>query len=62
MTRIAFPRAPKAKSLEQQKADFTSEGSPPPGKVNTSTPITPDKSKKKVVTHTPAIVHGIHKR
>jgi hypothetical protein len=28
-----------AKTLAQQNADFTAEGSPPPGKVSTSTPV-----------------------
>jgi len=31
-------------TLKQQKSDFTAEGSPPPGKVSTSTPITPPVS------------------
>lgn len=33
------PPAPPL-TLNQQKADFTAEGSPPPGKVSTSTPTT----------------------
>jgi hypothetical protein len=28
-----------AKTLAEQKSDFTAEGSPPPGKVSTSTPV-----------------------
>ena len=34
------PRPTGAKNLEQQQADFTSEGSPPPGKVATDVPVT----------------------
>ena len=34
---------PKVKSLEQQQSDFTSEGSPPPGKVAASEPAMPDE-------------------
>jgi hypothetical protein len=30
--------APAPKTLTEQKADFTAEGSPPPGKVSTSLP------------------------
>jgi len=30
---------PVAKTLAEQKSDFTAEGSPPPGKVSTSTPV-----------------------
>jgi PEP-CTERM motif len=37
-------RAPKLKNLAEQETDFTSEGSPPPGKVGTSVPAT-DKTK-----------------
>ena len=33
-------RAPRLKNLDQQKADFTAEGSPPPGKVTTEVPET----------------------
>ena len=33
-------RAPRVKRLEQQNADFTSEGSPPPGMVARATPTT----------------------
>ena len=31
---------PKPKTLGQQHDDFTAEGSPPPGKVATSIPVT----------------------
>ncbi len=36
MTRTRPTPAPKVKSLDQQKTDFTSEGAPPPGKVGTA--------------------------
>jgi hypothetical protein len=32
------PLAPVAKTLAQQKSDFTAEGSPPPGNISTSVP------------------------
>lgn len=38
---------PKPRSLHQQNADFTSEGSPPPGKVAKEPPATLDKDHKK---------------
>lgn len=31
----------KPSTLAQQQADFTAEGSPPPGKVAASAPVTP---------------------
>ncbi len=61
MSKIASPLTPKVKSLDEQKADFTSEGSPPPGKVSTSIPVTPVKTAN-VVAPTPATMHGIRKR
>ena len=33
--------APLPPTLADQKADFTAEGSPPPGKVATTPPLTP---------------------
>ena len=33
--------APVPPTLADQKADFTAEGSPPPGKVATTAPVTP---------------------
>ena len=33
--------APVPATLAEQKADFTAEGSPPPGKVSTTAPVTP---------------------
>jgi hypothetical protein len=40
MRAAAPPRTPKARTptLAQQQADFTAEGSPPPGNVATSVP------------------------
>ena len=32
---------PAAKTLAEQESDFTAEGSPPPGKVSTSIPVSP---------------------
>ena len=61
MIRLAPPRAPKVKNLAQQKSDFTSEGSPPPGKVDTSVPVTADKTTK-AVSRAPATAPGAHKR
>ena len=40
MMRLVRKRASKARSLAQQQADFTSEGSPAPGKVDTKVPAT----------------------
>ena len=34
---------PKPRSLAQEQADFTSEGSPPPGKVSNADPQTPSE-------------------
>jgi hypothetical protein len=37
---------PEPKTLAEQKAEFTAEGSPPPGKVSTSLPVgSPDPGK-----------------
>ena len=47
MKRTTRTPAPKAKSLSQEKADFTSEGSPPPGKVATEAPLTKDSGAKR---------------
>jgi hypothetical protein len=45
------PPTPKteATGLAQQKADFTSEGSPPPGQVGTTVPVT--AAAKKPASH-----------
>jgi hypothetical protein len=39
MKKPAPTSAPAAKTLAEQKTDFTAEGSPPPGKVSTASPI-----------------------
>ena len=41
MTRRALHPAPPPPTLADQKADFTAEGSPPPGKVAGTPPMTP---------------------
>jgi hypothetical protein len=38
------PLSPKPKTLAQQQADFTAEGSPPPGNVAASIPVTAHKA------------------
>ena len=48
MKRTTRNPAPKAKSLAQQQTDFTSEGSPPPGKVATEVPLTKGNGAKNV--------------
>jgi hypothetical protein len=40
MNKPAATPVPEPKTLSEQKADFTAEGSPPPGKVATTTPET----------------------
>jgi hypothetical protein len=42
------------KTLAQQKADFTAEGSPPPGQVATTLPATPGASGERPAKPTPA--------
>jgi hypothetical protein len=55
MNKPVVPPAPVAPTLTQQKADFTAEGSPPPGKVATKPPKrTPAK------VNTPPPVRGKH--
>lgn len=44
MKRPSPAPAPQEKSLAQQQSDFTSEGSPPPGKVATTIPEAEDAS------------------
>jgi hypothetical protein len=39
MKKSAVKPVPVAKTLAEQKSDFTAEGSPPPGKVSTALPI-----------------------
>jgi hypothetical protein len=40
MTKPAIAPPPAPFTLTQQKSDFTAEGSPPPGKVSGTTPVT----------------------
>lgn len=40
MTKTKVAPAPEPATLADQKSDFTAEGSPPPGKVSTSPPLT----------------------
>ena len=58
MKRTAPKRASKVSALKQQQADFTAEGSPPPGKVATSVPVMTHKTAK---TTSPATVRGARK-
>jgi hypothetical protein len=46
MNKSAASPAPVAPTLSEQKADFTAEGSPPPGKVSTAQPVLPDARRK----------------
>lgn len=39
---VEDPAPAHAKSLAEQKADFTSEGAPPPGKVGPGDPVQSD--------------------
>ena len=61
MIRLARTRVTKGKNLAQQNTDFTSEGSPPPGKVDIAPPVTADKTTKAAV-RAPATMPGAHKR
>jgi hypothetical protein len=61
MIRPVLTLPPKVKTLAQQKADFTAEGSPPPGKVAMSIPDTPHESVK-AISRAPTVVLGAHKR
>jgi uncharacterized protein YjlB len=45
--------APVAKTLVEQNSDFTAEGSPPPGKVATSTPVSSSEPEKASPTQRP---------
>ena len=58
MSQPAPTRAQKARSLTQQQTDFTSEGSPPPGKVATSVPVATHKTTKAT---SPATARGARK-
>ena len=53
-TRSAPAPAPKPKNLEQQKTDFTDEGSPPPGVAGTAAPAVADHSGAAWPTRRPA--------
>ena len=56
-TPIPSPPA-KVKDLAQQQTDFTSEGSPPPGQVSKSPPVTPQPP----TTPAPASTPGVAQR
>ena len=56
-TPVPSPPA-KIKGLEQQQTDFTSEGSPPPGQVSKSPPVTPQPP----TTPAPAATPGAAQR
>jgi hypothetical protein len=45
--------------LDEQKQDFTAEGSPPPGRVARGIPVTP-KKEVKPVSRRPLAVPGDH--
>lgn len=53
MIKYAPTQASKNQRLTQQKTDFTSEGSPPPGKVALSTPATVEPGAGGVAPKTP---------
>jgi hypothetical protein len=57
-------RASPARELEQQKTDFTSEGSPPPGKVDTAVPATPAVPVPpiRLISNGPVVVPAEHRR
>ena len=54
MNKSAVAPMSAAKTLADQESDFTAEGSPPPGKVSTSTPVCPPEHRE--VTPPPATV------
>lgn len=54
MTKPVVTPVPAAKTLAEQKSDFTAEGSPPPGKVSTSTPVSSPDPKRASPTQLPA--------
>jgi len=61
MTQTAAQPATELPTLADQKSDFTAEGSPPPGKVSTSVPLTPQDDSR-TVPEPPAPVRGTSKR
>ena len=54
MARPPYIPLPKAKTPAQQEADFTAEGSPPPGKVANEVPATAGKGSKGMAHRPPA--------
>lgn len=61
MTQTAAQPATELPTLADQKSDFTAEGSPPPGKVSTSIPLTPHDDSR-TGPAPPAPVRGTSKR
>ena len=65
MTLHSVPHTAALPTLAQQKADFTAEGAPPPGKVSTDAPVTADPAEHAVrrvrgtlkLKHPPAARH-----
>jgi hypothetical protein len=53
MNKPVVAPVPVAKTLAEQKSDFTAEGSPPPGKVSTSTPVGSREPEKAIPTARP---------
>jgi hypothetical protein len=58
MKRTTPKAAQKVITLTQQQADFTAEGSPPPGRVATSVPVATHKTTKAT---SPATLRGARK-
>lgn len=58
-TPVPSPPA-KVKDLAQQKTDFTSEGSPPPGQVANTPPVTPQTPNTPVPAATPGAAQRRH--
>ena len=58
MIRRKPAQTPKAGALSQQQSDFTAEGSPPPGKVAASGPVT---AKDAAALPSPAPVRPVRK-
>lgn len=54
MNKPAVTHLPLPKTLTEQKSDFTAEGSPPPGKVLTSTPVNAPDSADATPPHVPS--------
>ena len=63
MPRTASRRPVRQKSLVQQKADFTSEGAPPPGQVaGLVLPKVATPAPRQAASRTPANIPGAHRR